>query len=454
MNSRRLLCAAASAAVTALAAAAPASAAPLNDDFADAKSLGTVASASSAFSLVGATQEPGEPAHFPDKGAGHTVWFKWTAPKSGGVRVHLCNAGASDVQVYEGSSFALLEAPPWSVNGADFGCPEQDHFMAEAGTTYRIVIDHSKFYSAGGGTLTLKQRAESPVATFPGWPATSPKTFKSPLRTKTWVDGYDEKLTTFTCTLNGTPIFCNWEGANLKNLSHGTHTFTAKVTDSFGNVGTTVSTKTWNVDAKGPVVSMPWSGVRTFTEPPLITWSADEPNVTYQCSLNYGEYVPCSSPWQAPSLDPGAHTLIVIGKDAYGNFTADKPNVQWQVKAPPAPKPPVQPVAPPVQPVAPPVQPPVPVQPATAPAPPYGKVDTAACRVDVRRSAFFEQRKMRVQLRGLTKRCVVKLTMKTRRRSLATATRTVSPGQSMTLVLKARRKVARGTDVSLAVQSR
>ena len=70
------------------------SAAPGNDNFANAQSLASTSSGSVAGSNVDATFERGgEPAHNLSPG-GHSIWYKWTAPSDGAVRAH--RPGISD----------------------------------------------------------------------------------------------------------------------------------------------------------------------------------------------------------------------------------------------------------------------------------------------------------------------------------------------------------------------
>jgi hypothetical protein len=74
------------------AVAAPASAAPANDDFADAQRLlgamgsvrGTTRGATTETAASGSTCEPTQPA-----GGGRSVWYRWTAPASGNVRMRV-----------------------------------------------------------------------------------------------------------------------------------------------------------------------------------------------------------------------------------------------------------------------------------------------------------------------------------------------------------------------------
>src|SRR5262245_35508433 len=101
---------------------AQAFAAPANDAFAASVSLGqgTVNG-----TTVGATAEPGEPDHY---GVGKTVWYRWTAPGTGGAKVSVCGSG-NTVAVYTGSSVGALTEV--TVGACDRVWP------AKAGVTYR-----------------------------------------------------------------------------------------------------------------------------------------------------------------------------------------------------------------------------------------------------------------------------------------------------------------------------
>jgi hypothetical protein len=120
---------------------------PSNDDFADAESLFLEETPESfsreraSFSVDnwGATKEAGEPDHRGDPG-GASVWFEWTAPRTGGVFVQTSGGLTSDkplLAVYTGASLSTLTPVPQieDFSGGDY------MFFAEAGTTYQIAVD-------------------------------------------------------------------------------------------------------------------------------------------------------------------------------------------------------------------------------------------------------------------------------------------------------------------------
>jgi hypothetical protein len=114
------------------AAASP----PANDDFADARTI--VAPLSEAYvEGVGATFEPGEPDPRGTPGDG-SVWFDWTAERTGGVEFESCwGMGQHNrVTVYTGAAVdALTPAPRILGRGeCEYG------FRALAGVTYRVQV--------------------------------------------------------------------------------------------------------------------------------------------------------------------------------------------------------------------------------------------------------------------------------------------------------------------------
>jgi hypothetical protein len=146
-----------------------------NDDFASAVPL-TSGSGTAVGSSVSATRESAEPVY----GGGATVWFKWTASKSG--RVWFSAVGSSFdtlLAVYKGPSAGALSTVAYN---DDYHYPDTKQsalaFNAVAGTTYRICIDG--YQPPGGSTQAGTYRlAWAPVSkttlTKPTLSVTSPK---------------------------------------------------------------------------------------------------------------------------------------------------------------------------------------------------------------------------------------------------------------------------------------
>lgn len=120
---------------------------PPNDSFAGAKVLSGPPAVFNGYS-IGATAEPGEPSH-DGYSPRATVWHRWTAPTTGGIRVTAVatNPPSSLVlAIYDGASLAGLNEVaagngyPIMTNGLEVAQVDLQ-FVAIAGTTYSIVVD-------------------------------------------------------------------------------------------------------------------------------------------------------------------------------------------------------------------------------------------------------------------------------------------------------------------------
>lgn len=132
---------------------------PPNDDLASALVLdGTEATHTQ--STVGATAEPGEPAHA-GFGGGASVWFSWTAPVSRNVTIDLCGGDSSldtVLAVYTGSSIGTLSEV--ASNDDDCGVLSAVTLAAAQGETYLIAVDD---WNGTGGSITLHLLVEPAV---------------------------------------------------------------------------------------------------------------------------------------------------------------------------------------------------------------------------------------------------------------------------------------------------
>jgi Ca2+-binding RTX toxin-like protein len=145
--------AALAAATVAVVVPARALAAPGNDNFAAAQQLsGTAGGVSST--NQGATKEIGEPDHAGNTG-GASVWFRWTAGRSGGLTVLTRHISFDTVLgVYTGASVDSLTEVASNDNFGS-GLASRLSFAAIPGTTYYIAVD-----GAGGaqGPFSLRFR--------------------------------------------------------------------------------------------------------------------------------------------------------------------------------------------------------------------------------------------------------------------------------------------------------
>jgi hypothetical protein len=117
---------------------------PSNDDFAAAAALGGDTGSWTGTNAE-ATKEADEPAHAGNAG-GASVWFTWTAPRTGVLVLDTCEADFDTLlAIYTGDQLNALT----SVDANDNACNEQSGLDVDvvAGTQYRIAVD-----GAGGAT--------------------------------------------------------------------------------------------------------------------------------------------------------------------------------------------------------------------------------------------------------------------------------------------------------------
>jgi Ca2+-binding RTX toxin-like protein len=131
---------------------AAASAAPANDDFANAQvitgPIGRVIG-----SNVAATKELGEPDHADNPG-GHSIWCSWTAPADGAVV--FTTAGSSFdtlLAAYTGAAVNALTPVAANDDGAQVGPRSLISFPVSESVTYQIAVDG---FSGKVGSVNLR----------------------------------------------------------------------------------------------------------------------------------------------------------------------------------------------------------------------------------------------------------------------------------------------------------
>jgi hypothetical protein len=133
---------AACAAAIAVALPAAAQASPPNDTFpgqAIGGSEGLVQGTN-----VGATKQPSEPSY-----GSHTVWYSWTAPKTGKAKLNLRDASFDTaLSVFTGTSVTSMS---WVRSNDDFNGTLQSRvkFPVVSGAVYRIAVDGYHLYDYG-----------------------------------------------------------------------------------------------------------------------------------------------------------------------------------------------------------------------------------------------------------------------------------------------------------------
>ena len=138
---------------------------------------------------------------------------------------------------------------------------------------------------------------------------------------------------TFECSLDG-GAFEPCTSPHVENVTVGAHTFAVQAVDLAGNVDATPATHSWTVVAPDTtLVSGPPATTATATA--TFHFSSDDPNATFECSLDGGaSWSGCESPHAVENLVPGAYELHVRAVNADGTADPTPVTYAWTVVAP------------------------------------------------------------------------------------------------------------------------
>ena len=214
-----------------------------------------------------------------------------------------------------------------------------DYESCASGKSYSGLADGSHTFSvrgingAGTGpsasytwTVALPPPPTGTIDSGPSGTATSPDA--------TFELSSDDPGATFECKLddgNWTP--CT-SPASFQDLPDGEHTFSFRAT---GDGGTSEPvTQTWTIDTTTPDTTAPVvaitsgpSGTVAETSAEL-AFASDDPDATYECKLDDGEWAECTSPAGYADLVDGEHAFSVRASDGSGNVS-DPDNRTWTV---------------------------------------------------------------------------------------------------------------------------
>lgn len=118
------------------------------------------------------------------------------------------------------------------------------------------------------------------------------------------------------------PSDCSIGSVFYNNLSNGEHIIHVIATDLAGNIGAEF-TYTWTVDNAAPEVQITSvSPPEALTNITTASFSFDSTKtVTFECLLDNGSFVSCSSPFSYSNLTEGTHRFSVRSKDLAGNIS-------------------------------------------------------------------------------------------------------------------------------------
>jgi Bacterial Ig-like domain len=247
-------------------------------------------------------------------------------------------------------AFVVETAPPeTTIDSGPSGAtndptPAFDFSSDEPGTTFECRVDGGAWASCSSGyttpaltdgahtvevraidqagnvdpnpeSLTFTVDTALPQTTIDGGPA-GPTNDLTP----TFDFSADQSGSTFECRVDGGAWVSCSPGHTVTALTDGAHTFEVRAIDSAGNTDATAAQRGFVVETGPPETTID-SGPSGHTgdATPTFGFSANEPGSTFECRVDGGAWVSCSSGFTTAALTDGAHTLEVRAIDQAGN---------------------------------------------------------------------------------------------------------------------------------------
>jgi 3-deoxy-D-arabino-heptulosonate 7-phosphate (DAHP) synthase len=138
---------------------------------------------------------------------------------------------------------------------------------------------------------------------------------------------------TFECSLDGAVFAPCTSPVSYSGLAEGSHEFKARAKDAAGNVDPTPATHAWTIDSSAPettIASGP-SNPTTATDA-TFAFSSSEGGSTFECSLDGGAFIVCTSPATYSGLGLGSHTFEVRAIDSAGNRDLSPATYVWTIE--------------------------------------------------------------------------------------------------------------------------
>ena len=225
----------------------------------------------------------------------------------------------------------------------------------EANSTFTCKLDNgpvtsctsTKTYSSlAQGTHTFTVRARDAAGNIDSPPATrtwtvdtvGPNTFitsgpSGPVAATAVQFNFNasESGGSFKCSLDNAAFTTCTSPKQYSGLAQGPHTFKVRAYDAAGNADPTSAVRNFTVDTVRPdttITSGP-SGTTTATSA-TFHFESTEPG-TFNCTLDSGQTVPCTSPKSYSGLAPGRHVLTVRARDTAGNFDSPPAARGWTI---------------------------------------------------------------------------------------------------------------------------
>jgi hypothetical protein len=228
---------------------------------------------------------------------------------------------------------------------------------SETGVTFECALDGAAFQLCSSpkvynglilGTHTLQVQVFSPEAIVEQTPATYTWEVVDDTAPTTTIDfgppavtgmtdanlsfSSDEQLATFECSLNGVvdPLPCG-SPAEYSGLAPGSYTFEVVAIDPSGNRDASPATHSWRVVERPETTIDSGPESDTTSTSAEFTFSSSQPGSTFECSIDAGPFLVCTSPKLYTGILDGDHTLAVRARNADGVEDDTPAEYDWTV---------------------------------------------------------------------------------------------------------------------------
>ena len=126
---------------------------------------------------------------------------------------------------------------------------------------------------------------------------------------------------TYECDVDGGGFAPCTSPDGLSGVSEGAHTWSVRLVDTAGNAGP-AATRSWTVYLTPPGAPAGGAAAPSTSNTQSTFTFAGAATSTFECSLDSGAWVACTSPFTTPVLPDGSHTLEIREVDGGGNISA------------------------------------------------------------------------------------------------------------------------------------
>jgi large repetitive protein len=219
------------------------------------------------------------------------------------------------------------------VDGGGFGActsPFTTRPLADGPHTFEVrAVDRAGNIDASPALYSWVVDTVAPETTITGSPANPSRT---PVASFTFTS--NEAGSSFECQLDGGGFSACTSPYSTSALADGSHTFMVRAIDRAGNVDPTPAVLTWRIDTVLPettITSAPPNPSGSSTG--SFSFVSSEAGSTFQCRLDGGAFIACSSPFATGVLANGPHTFEVRAIDAAGNIDPTPASYAWTIDA-------------------------------------------------------------------------------------------------------------------------